>query len=132
MSLYRANVVELAANAVRTSTLTATGFEIRPYAGIAQLTLQSSAATAGSSPTLDVTIEESDALASGYTAVSGAVFAEVTGAADVTEMIAINTDELKPYIRVVGTIGGTATPTFGFGVSMLGMLQAGRNASQVV
>ena len=130
--LDRANVVELLANAVRTSTVTATGFEIRPYSGTVQLILQSSVATAGTSPTLDVTIEESDALASGYTAVSGAVFAEVTDSADVTEMIAINTDELKPFIRVVGTIGGTSTPTFGFGVSMLGTLQAGRNSSQAV
>ena len=129
--LDRANVVELLANAVRTSTVTATGFEIRPYAGIAQLILQSSAKTAGTAPTLDVTIEESDVLGSGYTAISGAVFAQVT-TSDITEMIAINTDELKPFIRVVGTIGGTSTPTFGFGVSMLGTLQAGRNSSQAV
>ncbi len=131
MYLDQANVVELAANAVRTSTLTATGVNIQQYSGIAQIILQSSAKTAGTSPTLDVTIEESDSLASGYTAVSGAVFAEVT-TSDITEMIAINTDELKKYIRVVGTIGGTSTPTFGFGVSMLGMLQAGRNSSQAV
>ena len=57
MYLDQVNVVELAANAVRTSTLTATGVNIQKYSGVAQLTLQSSAATAGTAPTLDVTIE---------------------------------------------------------------------------
>ena len=94
--------------------------------------MQSSAATAGVTPTLNVKIQESDSLATGYTDISGAAFSEVTDAADATEMISLNIDETKQYIRVVGTIGGTSTPTFGFGVTMVAMRESGRNASQDV
>lgn len=132
MRIEQANVVELAANAERTSTLTATGVDVKDYDGTVQLILMSTAATAGTNPTLNVKIQESDAVGSGYEDVSGAAFAEVTDAADVTEMISLKIGELKRYIRVVGTIAGTSTPTFAFGVCMVGCLHAGRNASQAV
>lgn len=132
MNLNQANVVELAALAERTSTLTGTGIDISNYDGVAQLVLTSSAATAGTNPTLNVKVQESDVFGSGYDDVPGAEFAEVTDAADDCEMIAIKTGELKRYIRIIGTIAGTSTPTFQFGVVMLGTLHAGRNASQAV
>lgn len=132
MELSQVNVVELAATAQRTSTLTATGVDVRSYDGIAQIILTSSAATAGTSPTLDVKIQESDSLGSGYTDISGAAFAQVTDAADSTQMIALNIGEHKQYLRVIGTIGGTATPTFQFGVVMVANRESGRNASQSV
>lgn len=132
MNLIQANVVELAANAVRTSTLTATGVDISGYSGPAHIILQSSAATAGTAPTLNVTLQECDTVDGSYEAISGAAFAEVTDAADSTQMITIKPDELKKYIQVLGTVAGTNTPTFGFGVSMVAVLQSGRNASQAV
>lgn len=132
MRLSQANVVELAPMALRTSTLTGTGQDISNYTGICQVILQSTAATVGTNPTLDVKLQESDVVGSGYTDITGAVFAQLTAAADVTSMIAIKPDELKKFIRVIGTIGGTSTPTFAFGVSLVGCLQAGRNSSQVV
>ena len=67
-----------------------------------------------------------------YTDVSGATFSQVTDAADACQMVAIKPDELKEYIRVIGTIGGTSTPTFGFSVVAVTELESGRNASQDV
>jgi hypothetical protein len=131
MDLIRANVVELVANAVRTSTLTPTGIDISDYSGPAQIILQSSAKTAGTDPTLNVKVQECATVGGTYTDVVGAVFAEVT-TADSTEMIAIKPDEQEPFMRVLCTIGGTSTPTFGFSVVMLATLDAGRNASQAV
>lgn len=133
MNILQQNVVELVANAVRTSTLTpANGVDIRQYDGPAHLIFTSSAATAGTAPTLNVKLQHSDVINSGFADVTGAVFAEVTDAADSTQMISVQTAELKRYVRCVGTIGGTSTPTFGFAVSMLACRHSGRNSSQAV
>jgi hypothetical protein len=131
MNLQQSNVVELAANAVRTSTLTATGVEVKDYDGPCHLILQSSAATAGTTPSLNVKLQHSDVVGSGYEDVSGVAFTEVTDA-DLTEMLTVQIGDLKRFVRVVGTIAGTETPTFGFGVVMVGNLQSGRNASQSI
>lgn len=132
MNLHQANVVELAACAERTSTLTGSGVEIRDFDGVAQVILMSSAATAGTTPTLNVKLQECDTVGGSYTDVAGATFSEVTDAADACQMIAIKPGELKPFIKVIGTIAGTSTPTFQFGVVLVGTLHAGRNASQDV
>jgi hypothetical protein len=132
MNLTQANVLELAGNAVRTSTLTGTGVDVSELAGVVQVVLQSSAATSGTTPTLDVKLQESSTLGGSYTDIVGATFAQVTDAADSTEMIAVKIDAVKSFVRVVGTIDGTATPTFGFGVALVGVNQAGRNSSQAV
>lgn len=132
MSLLQANVIELSAVAQSTSTRTATGVDIRNYDGPINITLASSAATAGTNPTLDVKIQHSDASGSGYADVSGATFTQVTDASDLTEMLTLQCSDLKRYVRVVGTIGGTSTPTFQFGVVAHARKKAGRNASQSV
>lgn len=132
MNLAQANVVELAPNAVRTSTLTGTAVDTRALDGVAQVVLVSSAATAGTDPTLDVKLTHCDTSGGSYTDVTDATFAQVTDAADSTQMIAVKTGELKRYVKVVGTIGGTSTPTFGFGVVLVGCNHAGRNSSQSV
>jgi hypothetical protein len=131
MNIEQANVVEIAACAERTSTLTSTGVDVSNYTGPCHLILQSSAGT-GTDPTLNVIVKDCDTVGGSYAAVTGAVFDEVTDAADVTQMITIKPDELKKFIQVVGTIAGTDTPTFSFGVSMVGVLQSGRNSSQTV
>lgn len=133
MDLIQANVAELVANAVRTSTLTpSTGVDISAYDGPLHLILQSSAATAGASPTLNCKLQTSDTSNADFADVTGAAFTEVTDAADITQMITVQAAALKKYVRVVCTIGGTSTPTFGFGVAMVGCLHSGRNASQAV
>jgi hypothetical protein len=132
MNISQMNIVELAANAVRTSTLTATGVDLTAFSGPCHVILQSSAATAGTTPTLNVKLQDCDTVGGTYADITGAVFAEVDDTPDSTQMITINPDHLKKFIRVVGTIAGTNTPTFGFGVSMVGCMQSGRNSSQSV
>lgn len=132
MNISQMNVLELLPMAVRTSTATGTGKDVSEYSGFCHVILQSSAATAGTNPTLNVKLQDCDTVGGSYTDITGAVFAELTAAADVTSMITIKPDELKKFVRAVGTIAGTSTPTFGFGVSLVGCLQAGRNSSQVV
>jgi len=132
MKIEQANVVELIPAAVRTSTVTGSAVDTRALDGVCQIVLMSSAATAGTSPTLNVKLTHCATSGGSYTDVTGATFAQVTNAADSTQMIAVKAGELERYVKAVGTIGGTSTPTFGFGVALVGMNHAGRNASQAV
>jgi hypothetical protein len=59
-------------------------------------------------PTLDGKIQESDASASGYADISGATFTQVTAANSVQ---VISFERTKRYVRYVGTVGGSSTPT---------------------
>jgi len=129
--VHRQNVIELAAGAVRTSTLTGTAVDLAGYDGVAHLILQSSAATAGTAPTLDCKLQDCATVGGSYADVTGATFAQVT-TSDSTEMITVKVQEIKQFVKLIGTIGGTATPTFGFGVSMVATRAHGRNASQAV
>lgn len=132
MNLSQANAIEALANAVRTSTVTGSAVDVRKFEGVGQLLLQSSAATAGTSPTLNVKITESATSGGTYTDVTGATFNQVTDAADLTQMIPFDFSACKGFIKVVGTIGGTSTPTFGFAVGGVAQLKAGRNSSQII
>lgn len=132
MSLIQANVVEVLPNAVRTSTATGSAIDVRAYEGKGQVIFTSSAATAGTTPTLNAKLTECATSGGSYTDVSGGAFAEVTDAADSTQMIPIDFDACKGYIKGVGTIAGTDTPTFGFAITIVGRLKSGRNASQSV
>lgn len=114
-------VLNLAAAASRTTTLTGTGVDLQPYEGRVELILTSSAATAGSSPTLDVKVQDS-ADNSSFADVSGLTFTQVTDAASV-QSLAINKPALRRYVRVIGTIGGTSSPAFTYAVVGVGMLK---------
>ena len=81
-----------------------------------------SAAGGGSSPTLDVTIEDSDDNST-FGSLSGAAFTQVTGSAS-TQKLSISADECKRYVRVKFTIGGSS-PTFDLSVTGLGLKKYG-------
>jgi len=97
-----------------------TGIDVQDYDGVALFILNASAGT-GTTPTLDVTIEES-ADDSTYTAVTGGAFTQVTDTAAV-EAIALNVGNLKRYVRVTIDIGGT-TPDFFLAAEFVGMKKA--------
>lgn len=69
----------------------------------------------GTSPTLDVKIQESDSSGSGYTDISGAAFTQLGTAGN--EEIHFQTS--KRYVRAVATIAGTS-PVFVFGCYLIG------------
>tara|TARA_B100000212_G_scaffold107915_1_gene80210 strand:- start:936 stop:1316 length:381 start_codon:yes stop_codon:yes gene_type:complete len=126
MALNRGNLEKLELLAgVATGEKTATGngssVDFKGYEGDILFILDS-AAGGGSSPTLDVTIEDS-ADNSTFGALSGAAFSQVTGTASV-QKLSISADECKRYIRVKYTIGGSS-PTFTFSVNGLGLKKYG-------
>lgn len=113
----------LAAAARRTSTLTGTGIDVLHYEGVALAVLNASAGT-GTNPTLDVKLQHSDDNST-FADVTGATFTQVTndaGSAGV-QVMRINVSDLKRYLRVIGTIGGT-TPSFDYGVDFVGIKKA--------
>jgi hypothetical protein len=104
------NVITLIPMASVLATANGTGVDITDYVGELKLVLACKN-TAGTTPTLDITIEESDVSGSGYTAVTGGAFTQVTDAgtsAAVVLTLNLNAPSLKKYIRAVKTIGGTA------------------------
>lgn len=108
----------LANAAARAATATGTGVDISACRGSIAVVLDAAAASAGD--TLDVTLEHSDSLGSGYTAVAGGAFTQVTSAAASQQKIALNADELKKYLRAVATIAGNGGEAIIVGVVALG------------
>ena len=51
-------------------------------------------------------------------AITGAAFTQVTSTAS-QQKLTINANDVRRYVRAVGTLGGTSTPTFVYAVSML-------------
>lgn len=121
LTMDATTVTELLATATRTTTATGSAFDIHDYDGRYQIILTSSVGT-GTTPTLDVKVQDSADGSTGWADLSGATFTQVTDAADSTEAITIDTDTAKAYIRIVGTIAGT-TPSFSFGVVGVGATQ---------
>jgi len=106
-----------------TSTETGTGIDMSLYEGMAVVVLNSSAKTAGTDPTLDVKLQSDPAVGGSYADITGATFAQITTVAG-TEAIAINVSNCDAFVRAIGTIGGTSTPTFDFGVTIYGVKKA--------
>ena len=111
--------------AARTATGNGTGLDLRQYDGDVVLLLDSAAASAGTNPTLDVTVEHSDSMSTDYTAITGAAFTRVTDSAASQQKLVISADEAKRYVRVTYTIGGTSSPSFTFSVTGVGVKKYG-------
>lgn len=110
----------LVAPAAVTATANQTGVDISTYVGELAVILTSAAGT-GTTPTLDVKLQESDAVGGTYTDISGAAFTQVTTAASV-QKINVQVDGLKQFVRVVDTVSGTS-PSFTRGVALVGLKQ---------
>ena len=118
MNMQEVTMVEALPVAARTSTANGSAVNLVDYDDDIALTLMT-AAGSGTSPTLDVKVQDSADGSSGWGDVSGATFTQVTDAADAHETIYVDADAVKQYIRIVATIGGT-TPSFTGGVNMAG------------
>lgn len=103
-----------------TSTVTGTGVDLTQYAATGNINFKvvmDVGTVTGTNPTLDVKIQESDSSGSGYTDITGAAFTQVIATG--TGAVELHTRTVKKYIRALGTIGGTNTPTFPFVVIAL-------------
>lgn len=110
-------------NASVTSTSNSTGVDITSYEGLIALSVRVPVVS-GTSPTLDITVETSDLVGSGYaTAVkvdgTNAVLTQLTAAG--TRRIILDTNALKKFVRLAMTIGGTSTPTFNVAAFVVGV-----------
>lgn len=103
------NQVSLLPPAARTATANGTSVDLKDYIGRAKVILHSALGT-GTTPTLDVKLQESDDNST-FTDISGAAFTQVTDAAASLQALSLDLDKTKRYVRAVSTIGGT-TPSF--------------------
>ncbi len=109
----------LLAATARTTTASGSAVDLQSYihpGGREMKVLLDCGEAGGTSPTLNVKIQESDiTTASGFSDISGAVFTEITSTAG-NEEIHFRTN--KRYVRAVATLAGTS-PAYTFGVYLL-------------
>lgn len=121
-ALEKLELFSCVATAAVTSTATSAAIDLKEYDGDVSLILTSAAGT-GSSPTLDVKVQDSDASGGTYGDLSGAAFTQVTNAVSM-QVITFSKDEAKRYIKIVQTVGGS-TPSFTFNINALALKKYG-------
>ena len=99
-----------------TTTVTGASVDCKDYEGIAAVILDAEA-LAGTTPTLDVKIQDS-ADDSSFADVAGKTFTQVTDGGALLEKIGVNLSDLRRHVRAVGTIAG-GSPVAVFSVTML-------------
>lgn len=122
-ALAHATPLLLAAPISRTATLTGTALDVVDYEGSALVVLNAAAATAGTTPTLNVKLQHSATTTSGdFADVTGATFTQVTDVAGTAgvQALKLNVSDLKRYLRVIGTIAGSSA-AFDFTVEFVGV-----------
>lgn len=121
-ALEKLQLFSCVATAAVTSTATSGAIDLKEYDGDVSLILTSAAGT-GSSPTLDVKVQDSDASGGTYGDLSGASFTQITDSASM-QVITFSKDEAKRYIKIVQTVGGS-TPSFTFDINGLALKKYG-------
>jgi len=115
-NLEKLDVTAAVASASVTSTATSSAIDLLEFDGDVILVLNCAAGT-GSSPTLNIKVQDSDASGGTYTDLSGAAFTEVTTSASL-QTLAVNKDECNRFIKIVQTVAGSS-PVFVYGVSLI-------------
>lgn len=116
MNRFRHISLAPAAALAAAATTNSPSIDIADFTGLAKITLDASA-TGGAGQTLDVKIQHSNDNSAWVDA--GIAFAQVTNAAASFQVLDLNIDGLRKYIRVVSTVAG-ATPTVARSVTMVG------------
>lgn len=98
-------VLSLAVAARLTATGNGTAVDVKDLSGEARLVLNASA-TGGADHTYNAKIQDSADGSTGWTD-TGVAFAQVTNAAASHQVIGLNVDRFRRYIRVVDTLAGT-------------------------
>lgn len=115
------DITEVKAPGAVTSNTNGTGVDIRDHEDSVCIILASAAGT-GTSPTLDVKVQDS-ADNSTFADVSGLTFTQITSAAASYQKLTVKTRAVRRYIRLVYTVGGTS-PSFILASSLVGVKQA--------
>ncbi len=98
-----------------TSTATGTGVDCSGYEEVVYVAMVG--AVSGTTPTLDVKIQECLTSGGTYTDITGAAFAQIVDATHQFHL-GVRVNPLKPFQRVLATIAGTS-PSFTMSVAML-------------
>lgn len=115
-NLEKLDVTAAVVSASVTATASSSVIDLLEFDGDVVLVLNCAAGT-GSSPTLNVKVQEHSATSGTFTDLSGATFTEVTTSASL-QTLAINKDECKRYIKIVQTVAGSS-PVFVYGISLV-------------
>ena len=115
-NLEKLDVTAAVASASVTATATSSAIDLKEFDGDVILVLNCAAGT-GSSPTLDIKVQDSDETGGTYGDLSGAAFTQVTTSASL-QTLEVNKDECKRFIKIVQTVGGSS-PVFVYGISLI-------------
>tara|TARA_R100000657_G_C4646220_1_gene91256 strand:+ start:155 stop:538 length:384 start_codon:yes stop_codon:yes gene_type:complete len=121
-NLEKLEISAAVASASVSATATSSAIDLKDFDGDVLLVLNSAAGT-GSSPTLDVKVQDSDETGGTYGDLSGAAFTQVTTSASL-QTLEVNKDECKRFIKLVQTVGGSS-PVFVYGISLIGAKKYG-------
>ena len=122
LNLEKLDITAAVASASVTATATSSAIDLKEFDGDVLLVLNCAAGT-GSSPTLDIKVQDSDETGGTYADLSGATFTQVTDSASV-QTLEVNKDECKRFIKLVQTVGGSS-PVFVYGVSLVALKKYG-------
>ena len=122
LNLEKLDITAAVASASVTATATSGAIDLKEFDGDVLLVLNCAAGT-GSSPTLDIKVQDSDETGGTYGDLSGATFTQVTTSASV-QTLEVNKDECKRFIKIVQTVGGSS-PVFVYGISLVGAKKYG-------
>ena len=122
LNLEKLDITAAVASASVTATATSSAIDLKEFDGDVLLVLNCAAGT-GSSPTLDIKVQDSDETGGTYGDLSGAAFTQVTDAASL-QTLEVNKDECKRFIKLVQTVGGSS-PVFVYGISLVGAKKYG-------
>ena len=121
-NLEKLEISAAVASASVSATATSSAIDLKDFDGDVLLVLNCAAGT-GSSPTLDVKVQDSDETGGTYGDLSGAAFTQVTTSASL-QTLEVNKDECKRFIKLVQTVGGSS-PVFVYGVSLVALKKYG-------
>jgi len=123
MDLARSNVsvIELLPLASVTGDGNGSGVNVSSLEGPVRVIAQIKN-TAGTTPTMALKLQhsEDDGSTDTYADVTGGAFTGATDAAYTPNVLTLNANDLKKYVRVVKDIGGTSSPAFLVGVIAIG------------
>lgn len=121
MRIFSAAIAVLKPSARITASNTGAAIDIADFHGQAKLVLNSSVTEAADN-TSTVKLTHCDTSGGAYTD-AGVQFAAVTNAANGFQVIDLNVDRLKKFVKVVNTLAGT-TPAVTAGVELIGQKQS--------
>lgn len=121
MGVWSRTVVALK-SLLRTATATSDAIDLTGFTEATAIfaVLNSGKASVGTTPTLNVKVQTCATVDGSYVDVTGYAFPQITDAADFCGELPIVPAACSRFIKIVATIGGTDTPTFTFGCSVIG------------